>query len=147
MSASDLVQCIYTSRLAAGYDDSELERILAKARANNASIGVTGMLLYENGSFFQVLEGPQAAVRKLYDKIGKDCRHENVVKLIERPIDERDFGSWSMGVAQISRAELSQMPGLNDFFTRGQSLSRLDDGQAKELLRAFRTGRYHCAAA
>ncbi|MEM7342179.1 MAG: BLUF domain-containing protein [Actinomycetota bacterium] len=147
MSESDLVQCIYTSRLAAGYDDSELERILAKAKANNGPIGVTGMLLYEDGSFFQVLEGPRATVQKLYDKISKDRRHENVVKLIERPVTERDFGNWTMGVAQVTMADLRDLPGLNDFFTRGQSLSRLDEGQAKELLRAFRNGRYHLAAA
>ena len=137
-----LVHCIYCSRLSPDVDDAELMTILDKARAKNALLDVTGMLLADEDACFQVLEGPADVVRELYDIIRVDPRHEEVLKLIEEPIEERDFADWTMGIARLSRSELLAIPGLNDFFVAGRSLAELDKGRAKDLLSAFRNGRW-----
>lgn len=76
----------------------ELERILASARRRNAELGVTGVLLYQAGTFLQLLEGPADAVRHLYaDIIHDDPRHRALVHCWEQSIVARSFPQWWMG--------------------------------------------------
>lgn len=98
------------------------------------------MLLFQNGSFFQVLEGERTVVEALFEKIATDKRHARVTKVILEPIEERDFGEWTMGYPKISARELAEIPGLNDFFARARSYLELGEGRAKTLLAAFKAG-------
>jgi hypothetical protein len=70
---------------------SELDEILLKSRVNNASLGITGILLFNLGSFFQVLEGEKVTVETLYEKISKDKRHNKTTKIIMEPIKKCSF--------------------------------------------------------
>lgn len=142
MAKTELVHCIYTSSPVEGIDRSELDTILAEARANNRRLGVSGMLLFDDGSFFQVLEGPREVVEPLFDKIKQDERHQHVVRLVKESIEERDFANWTMGIADVPKDELATIPGLNDFFADGGSFASLDSGKAKDLLGAFKGGRW-----
>ena len=139
----DLVHCIYCSvSTAPNVSETDLEAILDKSRQNNAKTGITGMLLYQNGSFFQVLEGDRSAVEALFNTIDADTRHIRVTKIIIEPIAERAFASWTMGYPKISPKELAEIPGLNDFFVRGESYMEIGEGRAKTLLAAFKEGRW-----
>ena len=139
----ELVQCIYCSAAQPpDLNEAELALILEAARSNNAQLQVTGMLLFQEGSFFQVLEGDRDTVEKLYKHIAGDKRHAQVKRLIVEPIEERHFGEWTMGYPQISRKDLASIPGLNDFFSQGQSFNELGEGRAKLLLDAFRQGQW-----
>lgn len=42
--------------------------MLAKSRSNNVRDGISGMLLYRDGDFLQVLEGPEDKVRAAFDR-------------------------------------------------------------------------------
>jgi blue light- and temperature-responsive anti-repressor len=138
-----LIHLIYSSAATRNFDTAELIELLGRARAQNAKLGITGMLLFENGSFFQILEGEASAVDHLYqDIIGKDRRHEKVVTIIREPIAKRAFGEWTMGFTQVSAAELDEIVGANDFFEGGSSFSEVSPGRAKKLLAAFREGRW-----
>jgi hypothetical protein len=77
-----------------------MQELLAKARDFNAAHGISGMLLYRDGQFVQVLEGEEAVLRTLYGKIQKDPRHTDVVTLTDEPLDQRKFGAWSMAYRQ-----------------------------------------------
>jgi hypothetical protein len=123
----------------------ELEALLAICRQRNAEAGITGMLLYQNRSFFQVLEGDRKAVESLYAKIAKDKRHLRMTRIISESIEERAFADWTMGFPKVSSKELAEIPGLNDFFTRGDSYMKLGAGRAKALLEAFKEGRWRAA--
>lgn len=138
----NLIHCIYASAASREFTPEELEELLVVARKNNEALGVTGMLLYEKGSFFQILEGPAEAVEPLYAKIGADKRHASISKLILEPIEERDFPNWSMGHAAVPVRKLSEIDGLNDFFQSGKCFTDLDDGRAKNLLRTFKEGQW-----
>jgi hypothetical protein len=142
----DLFHCIYCSASAkVELSRKQLDELLAKCRENNARLEITGMLLYQNRSFFQVLEGDQEAVESLYEKIAGDKRHLRVTKIISEPIEQRAFGDWTMGFPKVSSNELAEIPGLNDFFTRGESYMNLGAGRAKTLLDAFKNGRWRAA--
>jgi hypothetical protein len=142
----DLVHCIYCSASSqTEFGQLELRTLLNECRLKNAADDITGILLYLNGSFFQVLEGKSSAVEALFEKIASDKRHRRVTKVILEPIAERAFGAWTMGCPELSSSQLGQIPGLNDFFARGQSYVELDEGRAKILLTAFTEGRWRAA--
>ena len=89
-------QLLYASNTHRDVPEAVLEDILAKSRTNNAACGVTGVLLYSEGGFMQVLEGEDAAVAQTYARIRVDKRHWNAMVLLDRAAP-RAFGDWSMG--------------------------------------------------
>lgn len=139
---SQLIQCIYASAASRDFKTEELAELLQAARENNAKLGLTGMLLYAEGSFFQVLEGQADLVDALYAKIERDQRHAQVTLIIKEPIPKRYFDAWTMGFYRMSRAELAGMSGVNDFFGQDRTVVSVDAGRAKKLLLAFRDGRW-----
>ena len=76
--------------------DRELADILRVARVNNAARGITGALLLYDGWFAQVLEGPESAVRAIFDRIADDKRHNGVELLDQGPVEKRVFERWAM---------------------------------------------------
>ena len=82
----------------------EIRRILAKSRENNARDGITGGLLFSEGCFAQVLEGPTEAVHAAFERIQCDERHEDVTILDVGSIEVRDFPSWSMAFSGADSA-------------------------------------------
>lgn len=141
----DLVHCIYSSAETVEFSTEEIFELLEVAKANNAKVGVTGMLLYEKGSFFQVLEGEPSAVDALLEKIEKDERHNQVVRIIYEAIAERDFGEWTMGYSGVTALELKNVDGLNDFFRSNKPYTQLDEGRTKKLLKAFKEGQWRAS--
>lgn len=139
---SDLIHTIYASRAVTDFSKDDIVNLLSKARKKNASLGITGMLLYDNGSFFQILEGEEAVVDQLFSEIADDKRHHQVAKIISEAIPTRQFSDWSMGYAAISSNELKTIEGMNDFFTKQNCLAKIDAGRAKKLLKAFAQGRW-----
>ena len=92
-----LHQTIYCSRATAGVDDATVARIIATARRMNPERGITGLLVFGSGVFFQWIEGPRDNVTHLMDRIRSDPRHEHVVMLSEtEEVRERLFPDWDM---------------------------------------------------
>ena len=100
---SELYKIVYCSKNyiegAPGDRDSEILQILSTARANNGRQAVTGALLFNSGYFAQVLEGPQAAIERLFEKIQRDSRHGEVTVLESGKAKARSFPDWSMAHA------------------------------------------------
>lgn len=114
-----LYTIIYTSAAAAEPTDAALRDILSISRANNARDGITGLLLYADQAFFQVLEGPEAAVRETFRRIGNDGRHRNTVTLLTAPISARSFGDWRMGFRRVAPQVLdAHIAGFTDALDR-----------------------------
>jgi hypothetical protein len=137
-----LVHCIYSSIATLLFREDGIEDLLAKARAANAEADITGMLLYVDGGFFQVLEGHPLRIEPLFAKIGTDPRHERVTQIIYEPIARRVFGRWTMGHPNLENRELRAVIGMNDFFSSRSCLGGLESGRAKKLLAAFANGRW-----
>ena len=90
-------QLIYVSAASWQLGQKEIDDILGTARRNNPAQGVTGMLLYIDLGFFQILEGPPQGVEKIYAQILQDKRHTAQRILVDEKVDERLFSQWSMG--------------------------------------------------
>ena len=92
---------IYTSASSHMLTDQELIEILVVARNNNHRLGITGILLYVEGVFFQVLEGPEQEIDYIYNRISQDKRHRRISMVISEPIEHRDFPEWKMGFVTL----------------------------------------------
>jgi hypothetical protein len=92
-----LHQVIYCSRAAPGVEASAVDRIIETARRVNPAHGITGLLVFGSGMFFQWIEGPRDNITLLMDRIRRDPRHEQVVTLSEtEEVRERLFPDWDM---------------------------------------------------
>ena len=97
-----LSHLLYVSKRSQTCTDSEIEKILQACKRNNASIDITGVLLYSDTNFVQYLEGDYKQIVGLYDRIKSDPRHRNAVLIANSPITERIFPSWQMGAKKIN---------------------------------------------
>ena len=111
-----LCQLIYRSRVARRVRFADAEAIAAAAAKNNARSAISGLLLYTPTYFVQVLEGSRAAVESTFARIGSDDRHEEIVTLATREIQERQFGDWGMRAVmprrEVSAEVIGQLSGV-----------------------------------
>ena len=90
-------QLLYVSNTLPDLAAGVLDDILTASRRNNAMLGITGLLLYIDGGFLQMLEGDERAVRELYSRVAEDRRHSSLRLMLDREVTERAFPGWSMG--------------------------------------------------
>lgn len=130
---------IYISSAARDFKVGELCAMLTDFRRNNAILGITGILLYQDLTFMQVLEGEADVVRTLFSRIAMDPRHKSVITLMDEEISERAFPEWSMAFPDHSSPGVRDLPGFNDFLqTSWRDTALLDPSKAMLLLLTFR---------
>ncbi len=138
----ELLTIVYVSEETSVTDKEALNKLLEKSRIRNEKLDITGILLYDEGSFFQLLEGKPRPVRALYKKICADKRHRNIAKITEFKTREKSFSDWSMGYVDIRKEDLQSIEGMNDFFQNSNSFHDLKDKQVQKILEAFRLGKW-----
>jgi len=99
-----IFRIIYLSTAVKEFDESEIEELLRVARRNNQQNGITGVLLYHDRNFFQVLEGEENLVLDCLESIRTDSRHRAVYVLYRGKVEHRLFENWSMGLVPLDRA-------------------------------------------
>ncbi len=136
-----MFRLVYFSYATEPFDKDDLVELLTKSRINNKAIGVTGMLLYKDGDFMQVLEGEKTVVLQLLEKIKQDKRHSGIIVVLEEEVDESVFSEWSMGFRNMEDASLEGLEGYNRLMnltrhlTYGESYASQD---CLHLLNIFR---------
>ena len=89
-----------------------LEAILLDARAGNNARDITGVLVYVDGVFLQIIEGDRQAVLRLMTSLGKDSRHNSIKIIHEAGIEERTFASWRMAFLDATPEQMAAWAGL-----------------------------------
>jgi methanogenic corrinoid protein MtbC1 len=79
--------------------DDAVRAILTSAQSRNKAEGLTGVLVYDRGAYFQWLEGPTEALRRVWDSICSDTRHRHITILRDEPVSDRLFDGWDLRVA------------------------------------------------
>lgn len=138
-SSPAVFQIVYVSSAVRPFSPADLVDLLAQARPRNAAADVTGMLLYHDGNFMQLLEGSEKQVRTTHERIKTDPRHTGMITLIQGPASERICGDWSMGLRNISSEEAKNASGLNEFLIGSwRKESGTEQKRALRLLYQFR---------
>lgn len=139
----DLIQLVYASAAAAPFTPPQLRALLEVARKNNVPIEVSGLLLYQEGSFLQILEGDDEVVMSLFRKISKDLRHGNVILLAKNAITERAFGEWTMGFVDVASLSAGS-PGFVDLLNATASFLDLQRNHTLvgRIVDGFHEGRW-----
>jgi hypothetical protein len=91
-----LIRIAYVSVTDAVIDDQMVDEIVRQASENNASLAVTGCLVFNGVNFGQVLEGEQEIVEMLLESIIADGRHRGVIMVARTVISERNWPDWGM---------------------------------------------------
>lgn len=126
---------IYISTATRLLADAELLEILDISRSNNEKKNITGILLYSEGTFIQLLEGPTSQLNSIYEAILNDARHRNVIKLVEEDVDHRSFPGSVMGFRSIDAYELEI---LASYFDPNKKVFENDDHHpGLNILKAF----------
>ena len=100
-TVKSLHNIVYCSRAVHSVDKEALEKIITTAGHHNPRFGITGLLVFGSGVFFQWLEGPKDNVTSLFKMISADARHSDVVLLTqEDEFRERLFPNWDMELVE-----------------------------------------------
>lgn len=98
-AAAPLASLVYRSRAVKALSDYELYELVQAAQRRNAADSITGMLLYDDGKFYQWLEGPAENIGRLMRSINRDPRHADIEVLSDKPTATRQFGDWQLRLA------------------------------------------------
>ena len=135
-----LYNVVYCSRATALANDEAVAHIIETARNSNPEQGITGLLVFGSGIFFQWLEGPRDNVRQLMVNLRKDARHDSIVELSEiEEVRERLFPDWDMelvtgaDIRDVLQDALESAKDANNARALALLLTQLDSGQLSSL--------------
>lgn len=134
MGSAVLRQLAYTSLTRDRVSRTGILDILRTSRAHNVPRGVTGALLYADGAFLQVIEGPPDAVDEVYGRIRQDPRHDRVMTLLDAAVETRAFPEWPMGLLRIGDVSDDVQPSLRAVLERAEQQA----GRVWSVVRAYR---------
>ncbi len=131
---------VYCSRAAAGVDDAEVDRIIELSQRRNVDRGITGVMVFGSGVFFQWIEGPPAQVEKLIASLHGDPRHYDIVTL-DRSVEKRArlYPDWEMerveadDIRVVLEEALGSAEDENSIAALRRILEHLDSGRLDML--------------
>jgi hypothetical protein len=133
-------QVIYASAASEQFKLTDLPLILTKAREHNQKAGISGLLLFHENTFVQVLEGPKPSIEGLLKTILADPRHRNVKLLFQKELEKKEFEDWSMGFVDVKQLA-SKDSGFVNLSTELSSLISKET-TAHKALRRFMDGNF-----
>ncbi len=115
----ELHELVYSSLATGNMSHADLIALLEEARDENARRDITGLLLYRNQEFMQLLEGDRDQIFAMYKAICADPRNRNNYLMWDGSIEQRSFPGWSMAFFAPTELDLQSMPGYVEFFSSG----------------------------
>jgi Sensors of blue-light using FAD len=106
---------VYVSVASIEFSREKLTKLLSQSRHFNSENGITGLLLFDEGHFMQLLEGKKKMIENLMARIKKDSRHREVEILEEGTASDRQFSDWSMAFLDFASPEVKALPGYSNF--------------------------------
>lgn len=134
-----MYRIIYLSSAVELFSDEEINGLLTLSREKNLKYNITGLLLYSEGNFMQIIEGEKDDIQNLYGNIKKDLRHKNIITVINEPITKRTFSDWKMGFSIIDPIFLKKHPEINPFLSnKSTNTERIANIFIETFLKSFK---------
>jgi hypothetical protein len=107
-----LERLLYRSKATNTLGSLHLFNMLSEARSKNATLGITGHLLYTEEVFVQCIEGPPESIASLWESLQRDPRHHAIELLARGPLAQRRFSEWTMAFSSYPSLNRFDMPGF-----------------------------------
>ncbi len=98
---------------------TNLSEILRRARANNPVRNITGVLLFDDVLFLQVIEGPAENVEHVYESIARDLRHEAIEVIDYLPVESREYADFAMAFLHVTENHFPQFRKIMSMAAQG----------------------------
>ena len=126
---------IYLSSSVDYLNGKKIEFLLTQSRKKNLEKEITGVLLYIEGDFLQVIEGPKIATIDLFESIKKDNRHTGIITIVNTKINKRYFPKWNMGFCFSDYEKLRKANSYEDNIK--YNLSKISDKMVLAFIESF----------
>nr|WP_255518073.1 BLUF domain-containing protein [Fulvivirga sp. M361] len=103
---------MYKSAARPELSKKDLKEISRVSSSNNAKEGISGMLLYVEGEFLQLLEGEKEKVLTTFSRISIDGRHTDINIICESHQKQRQFEEWNIGFYSLTGKEFQDKTGF-----------------------------------
>ncbi|MGI4834605.1 MAG: BLUF domain-containing protein [Janthinobacterium lividum] len=130
---------VYISEATANPSQAALLTLLRQARAEHQRAQLTGLLLYREGRFLQILEGSETPLREFFSRVAADPRHGKLELLADGPKPTPDFRDWHMSFACTVPSQCGQLPG---YLQLEHSLTVAEGTSVGHLLHEFLLAEY-----
>lgn len=128
----------YVSRHTRPLTAEQVSEIGEDASRRNAEHGLTGVLMTSGGLFYQVLEGPPAAVDEIYRAILHDPRHTDILLLgVEEEVEAREFPDWSMQTVNLDASSHVRLLPLKALIKAAYEQRRVLEAMTESIERAI----------
>ena len=128
---------VYVSTAVQAMTLPDIDRLLEVARARNAKLRVTGVLLYDAGHFMQYLEGPAASMTRVYESIKASTLHHGIIELMRERISTSEFPEWSMAFRSPNAFGMSHSAQQGDLLSQRLKPSTAPVSAARQFLAKF----------
>ena len=130
----NLHSLVYSSLATPGFNSEEIESLLLNARCYNEQQDITGLLLFHEGAFLQVLEGDRRTISHLFEKkLMRDPRHSAVTLFHDEQINRRQFQYWHLAYNDLNDPAPQISAPYREFLNQHRSLYELKNNTQKAL--------------
>lgn len=91
----------YVSTVNPALSDTEIQQALDFSKDWNNDNNITGILLYSQGNFFQVLEGDEGLLKDLFSRIKADERHYNIIPIFQKQVPNTKFDEYQVDFVSL----------------------------------------------
>ncbi|SHG03460.1 Sensors of blue-light using FAD [Salegentibacter echinorum] len=125
----------YVSTASESLTAQDISELLKYSKHSNNDDDITGILLFSEGNFFQVLEGKKEKVLALYEKIKNDDRHRNIIKIISKEIHKEAYDGYEADF--ISENSYVNPEKFQDYLNYLKVLDKPTQVAVENMLKAF----------
>ena len=128
----------YVSSVSHTLSNDQIQEVLDYSRNWNIEHNITGILLYSEGNFFQVLEGDKDLLQSLFSRISMDERHRNLITLFRKEVSETKFNTYKSDF--ISLDSRFQGKSIALYFSQIEKLNPEIQSSVRYILNKFTEG-------
>jgi hypothetical protein len=128
----------YVSTVSSNLNETDIQKILDYSRDWNINHQITGILLFSEGNFFQVLEGEKELVTELFKRIKMDSRHYNLIKIFEKEISQERYKGYKANFISLD-TRFSENE-VNTYFAQIDNLNPAIQTPVRYILKNFSEG-------
>jgi len=127
----------YVSSASPNLTEYEIKRILSFSRDCNNENNITGILLYSDGNFFQVLEGNMEIVKSLFVNIRNNKNHQNILVIFEKEVSITQFDTYQSDFITLNSRFQSD---IDLYFSQIEKLNPKIQSSVRYILNSFAKG-------